>query len=85
MPGALGPGVPEEYKLPYRYAFGGNPDNPLEYDLTETKALFEIMRGLGVRFVNVTAAARITIRISSGRRCIRRPTAIIRRRIRSSA
>jgi 2,4-dienoyl-CoA reductase-like NADH-dependent reductase (Old Yellow Enzyme family) len=57
LPGSLGPGIPEEHTGPYRYAFGGNPDNPLEYDLTETKALLEIMRGLGVRFVNVTAAS----------------------------
>ena len=57
VPGALGPGVPESHCTPYRYAFGGNPNNPLEYDLTETKALFEIMRKIGVRFVNVTAAS----------------------------
>jgi 2,4-dienoyl-CoA reductase-like NADH-dependent reductase (Old Yellow Enzyme family) len=56
-PGALGPGIPEEHAIPYRYAFGASKDNPLEYDLTETKALFEIMRGLGIRFVNVTAAS----------------------------
>jgi 2,4-dienoyl-CoA reductase-like NADH-dependent reductase (Old Yellow Enzyme family) len=57
VPGALGPGVPENHPTPYPYAFGGNAANPLEYDLTETKALFEIMRKLGVRFVNVTAAS----------------------------
>ena len=32
-------------------------NNPLEIDLTEPKALLEIMRGLGVRFVNITAAS----------------------------
>jgi 2,4-dienoyl-CoA reductase-like NADH-dependent reductase (Old Yellow Enzyme family) len=57
VPGALGPGVPETFSGSYPYAFGGNPDNPLEIDLTETKALFEIMRGLNVRFVNITAAS----------------------------
>jgi 2,4-dienoyl-CoA reductase-like NADH-dependent reductase (Old Yellow Enzyme family) len=57
VPGALGPGVPENHPTPYPYAFGGNAADPLEYDLTETKALFEIMRKLGVRFVNVTAAS----------------------------
>ncbi|MGN6572497.1 MAG: hypothetical protein ACTHLO_13900 [Pseudolabrys sp.] len=56
-PGALGPGIPEEHAIPYRYAFGANPENPLEYDLTETKAFFEILRSLGIRFVNVTAAS----------------------------
>jgi NADPH2 dehydrogenase len=57
VPGALGPGIPEEHTLPYRYGFGANPDQPLEYDLTEPKALFEILRGLGVRLVNVTLAS----------------------------
>ena len=56
-PGALGPGIPEEHALPYRYGFGANPDQPLEYDLTEPKALFEILRGFGVRLVNVTLAS----------------------------
>jgi 2,4-dienoyl-CoA reductase-like NADH-dependent reductase (Old Yellow Enzyme family) len=57
VPGALGPGVPEEHTLPYITGFGLNPDNPLQYDLTEPKALFEILRGLGIRFVNVTIAS----------------------------
>ncbi len=57
VPGALGPGVPENHSTPYPYAFGGSADNPLEIDLTETKALFVIMRKLDVRFVNVTAAS----------------------------
>ena len=57
LPGALGPGIPEEYTTPYPYAFGANPDNPLEYDLTEPKALFEIFRELGIRFINVSLAS----------------------------
>jgi NADPH2 dehydrogenase len=56
-PGALGPGIPEEHTLPYRHGFGANPDQPLEYDLTEPKALFEILRSFGVRFVNVSLAS----------------------------
>jgi NADPH2 dehydrogenase len=56
-PGALGPGIPEKHELPYRYAFGANRDNPCEYDLTETKEFLRILRGLGVRFVNVTAGS----------------------------
>lgn len=56
-PGALGPGVPEEHPLPYIYGFGANPDNPLEYDLTEPKALFGILRKLDIRFVNVSIAS----------------------------
>ena len=57
LPGALGPGIPEECKLPYIYGFGANSDNPLEYDLTEPKALFEIFRSLDVRLINVTIAS----------------------------
>jgi 2,4-dienoyl-CoA reductase-like NADH-dependent reductase (Old Yellow Enzyme family) len=56
-PGALGPGIPEGVTLPYRYAFGANPDNPLECDLTEPKAVLEMLRGLGIHFVNITLAS----------------------------
>jgi len=57
LPGALGPGIPEECNLPYVYGFGADPDHPLEYDLTEPKALFEIFRSLDVRLINVTIAS----------------------------
>jgi NADPH2 dehydrogenase len=57
QPGALGPGIPEECALPYVNGFGANPDNPLEYDLGEPIALFEIFRSLGIRFVNVSIAS----------------------------
>lgn len=55
----LGPGIPEPYDhaLPYRYAFGCNPDNPLEIDLTETIALLRLMRELGIRLVNLSAGS----------------------------
>jgi 2,4-dienoyl-CoA reductase-like NADH-dependent reductase (Old Yellow Enzyme family) len=56
-PGALGPGIPEAVTLPYRYAFGANPGNPLEPDLAEPKALLEMLRGLGIHFVNITLAS----------------------------
>ena len=56
-PGELGPGIPEEFSAPYVHAFGANPANPLEYDLTEPKALLEIMRKLDVRFINVSLAS----------------------------
>jgi NADPH2 dehydrogenase len=58
-PGALGPGIPEEFAtlLPYDYAFGVDRENPTEMDLTETFALFEILRDLDIRFVNVTLAS----------------------------
>jgi NADPH2 dehydrogenase len=56
-PGALGPGIPEDHPKPYRYAFGANPDNPLDYDLTEPKAFLEICRSLGITLINITAAS----------------------------
>ena len=56
-PGALGPGIPEDHPLPYHYGFGVDPQNPLEHDLGEPKALFEILRGLGIRLVNVSIAS----------------------------
>jgi 2,4-dienoyl-CoA reductase-like NADH-dependent reductase (Old Yellow Enzyme family) len=58
-PGALGPGIPEEVSalLPYVYAFGVDPHRPTEMDLAEPFALFEILRDLDIRFVNVTLAS----------------------------
>jgi NADPH2 dehydrogenase len=56
-PGALGPGIPEDHPVPYVYGFGANPQNPLQYDLTEPKALLEILRSLGIRLVNITLAS----------------------------
>ena len=56
-PGALGPGIPEDHPIPYDYGFGVDPQNPLEHDLGEPKALFEILRGLGIRLVNVSIAS----------------------------
>jgi 2,4-dienoyl-CoA reductase-like NADH-dependent reductase (Old Yellow Enzyme family) len=58
-PGALGPGIAEDATrlLPYAYAFGVDQQEPTRIDLQETFALFEIMRGLDLRFVNVTLAS----------------------------
>jgi 2,4-dienoyl-CoA reductase-like NADH-dependent reductase (Old Yellow Enzyme family) len=56
-PGALGPGIPEDHPRPYVCGFGVNPDDPLQYDLTEPKALLETLRGLDVRLVNITLAS----------------------------
>ena len=57
LPGALGPGVPEDVSRPYHYAFGADPDNPLQYDLTEPKLFLEILRKLDIRLVNITAGS----------------------------
>ena len=58
-PGKPGPGIPEDFShcLPYRYAFGVNEDNPLEYDLRETFQFVELSRQLGVKILNLTAGS----------------------------
>jgi len=58
-PGKLGPGMPEDFShcLPYRYAFGVNPDNPVEYDLTDTFQFLGLLESLGIRLVNLSAGS----------------------------
>jgi 2,4-dienoyl-CoA reductase-like NADH-dependent reductase (Old Yellow Enzyme family) len=58
-PGALGPGVPDDYRahLPYRYGFGLDENDPLRIDLSETKAVLRLARDLGIRLVNVSAGS----------------------------
>lgn len=53
-PEGLGPGTPEEFALPYRYGFGHDENNPLQIDLTETKAVISLARDLGIRLFNIT-------------------------------
>jgi len=53
-PEGLGPGTPEEFLLPYRYGFGHDENNPLEIDLTETRAVIGLARDLGIRLFNIT-------------------------------
>jgi NADPH2 dehydrogenase len=59
QPGKPGPGVPADFShcLPYRYAFGVNQSNPVEYDLTETFQFLELCGKLGVKIVNLTAGS----------------------------
>ena len=58
-PGALGPGIPEDFShcLPYRYGFGVNQNNPVEFDLTESFAFLEMLEQLGVTLVNISAGS----------------------------
>jgi len=58
-PGKLGPGIPEDFShcLPYRYAFGADINNPVEYDLTETFAFLDLCAELGVKIVNLSAGS----------------------------
>lgn len=53
-PEGLGPGTPEEFALPYRYGFGHDENNPLQIDLTETKAVIGLARDLSIRLFNIT-------------------------------
>jgi NADPH2 dehydrogenase len=59
QPAKPGPGMPEEYShlLPYKYAFGVNPQNPLEYDLTEPKLFLQLLVDLGITLVNLSAGS----------------------------
>jgi len=59
QPGKPGPGMPEDFShcLPYRYGFGVNQDNPLEYDLRETKLLLQLFSDLGIDLVNLSAGS----------------------------
>jgi NADPH2 dehydrogenase len=57
--GKLGPGIPESFShcLPYRYGFGVNVDNPLDYDLTETLQFAELCAQMGVKILNLSAGS----------------------------
>lgn len=59
QPGKLGPGIPEDFShaLPYRFAFGTNQENPLQYDLTETFRFVELCGELGVKILNLSAGS----------------------------
>ena len=59
QPGKLGPGIPEDFShcLPYRYAFGVNQDNPVQYDLSEAFAFVDLSEQLGVKIVNLSAGS----------------------------
>src|SRR3989442_12007498 len=57
QPGKLGPGIPEDYShcLPYRYGFGVNVNNPVDFDLTETCQFAELCAQLGVKILNLSS------------------------------
>jgi NADPH2 dehydrogenase len=58
-PGKPGPGIPEDFShcLPYRYAFGVNQNQPIEYDLAETFQFLELCGRLGVKIVNLSGGS----------------------------
>ena len=55
-PDVLGAGVPDDYSncLPYRYGFGTDEAAPIKADLSETHAFLAIVKGLGIRLINIT-------------------------------
>jgi NADPH2 dehydrogenase len=57
--GNLGPGIPEEFAncLPYKYGFGINPANPVQYDLSEPIQYLKLMKSWGVAVVNVSCGS----------------------------
>ena len=59
QPGKLGPGIPEDYHhcLPYRYAFGVNPKDPVEFDLSESFEFAELCVQQGVKLLNLSAGS----------------------------
>lgn len=59
QPGKLGPGIPEDFShcLPYRFAFGVNASNPVEFDLTETFRFADLCAELGVKLLNLSAGS----------------------------
>ncbi len=58
-PGRLGPGIPEDFSqcLPYRYGFGVNEQNPVDYDLTEPFQFLEICQKLGITLLNISCGS----------------------------
>jgi 2,4-dienoyl-CoA reductase-like NADH-dependent reductase (Old Yellow Enzyme family) len=58
-PGRPGPGIPEPYEhlLPYRWGFGVDASNPREMDLAESVRFLQMLCGLDVRLVNVSAGS----------------------------
>lgn len=55
--GASGAGEPEPCARPYTLGFGVDPDDPARLDLTEPIAFARALVGLGVDWINVTAAS----------------------------
>jgi hypothetical protein len=84
-PGALGPGIPEDHPLPYVYGFGASPDNRCNTISPNPRRCLGSCAGSASASSTSPSRVPITIRTTSGRRSTRRPTAITRRRIRSSA
>ena len=58
-PEKIGPGIPEDFSglLPYRWGFGVNPENPVEWDFAEPIRFLSLLRDLGITLVNLSAGS----------------------------
>lgn len=50
-------GVPEQFEGEYNFAFGANPANPLEIDLTETYQFMELLSELHIKLVCISSGS----------------------------
>lgn len=57
QPGKLGPGIPEEFPLPYPFAFGANQNDPLKFQLEETFQFARLCGELGIKILNLSAGS----------------------------
>lgn len=56
-PGKLGPGIPEEFPLPYPFAFGADQNDPLKFQLEETFKFTRLCGELGIKLLNLSAGS----------------------------
>lgn len=52
-----GPGVPEEFSVPYRWQFGVDQNDPTQWDLSETFGLVKLCGELGIKLLNTSAGS----------------------------
>ncbi len=57
QPGKLGPGIPEEFPLPYPFAFGADQNDPLKFQLEETFRFAQLCGELGIKILNLSAGS----------------------------
>ncbi len=55
--GKLGPGIPEQFDLPYHDGFGLDENDPLQMDLHESVQLVTLLENCGVVLLNATAGS----------------------------
>ena len=55
----LGPGIPEPFEdhLPYKYGFGTDDANPIDFDLEETNRFLALLEEMDIRLANLSAGS----------------------------